>query len=123
MVGKKDLAAAKTEARLFREGAAAKKNINQIRLANELDGMIALEGREYQKGMGFLKKSNLQNPYNLFRLALAYRGIGDNEQAREYCTRAARFNALPAPNYAFVRTKAERLLQDLPGQNQPMGSR
>lgn len=122
-VGKKNLAAAAEEAKVFRGGALAKKNVNQIRLANELEGMIALQAGEYQRAVGLLKESNLQNPYNLYRLALAYRGAGSQDKARECCSRAARFNVLPAPNYAFVRMKAEKLLQELAVGNQPMGSR
>ncbi len=122
-VGKKNLTAAAEEAKVFREGALAKKNINQIRLASELEGMIALQAGECKQAVALFRESNLQNPYNLYRLALAYRAIGNQEQARECCTRAARFNVLPAPNYAFVRAKAEKLLKELADRNQPMGSR
>lgn len=122
-VGKKDLATARNEAKAFREGVAVKKNINQIRLASELDGMIALEAGEYQKAVDRLQESSQQNPYNLYRLALAYRGLGNNARAKDYCTSAARFNVLPAPNYAFVRAKAEKLLQEFASQGQQMGER
>ncbi len=122
-VVKKELAAATKEAAAFREGVRAKNNINQIRLANELEGMVALEAGDFQKAVGLLQESNQQNPYNLYRLALAYKGLGNSAEAKEYSARAARFNSLPAPNYAFVRAKAEKLLKTFDSPPQPVGSR
>jgi len=112
-VGKKDLAAATKEAKLFRKGVLAKNNINQIRLASELEGGIALEAGDYKKAVELLQSANQQNPYNLYRLALAHKALGKVTEAREFCTRAARFNVLPTPNYAFVRMKAQKMLDNI----------
>jgi hypothetical protein len=54
--------------------------------------------------------SNLQDAYNLYRLALAYHGKGDAAKAKDYLARAAHFYALPDMNYAFIRLKAEKML-------------
>jgi tetratricopeptide (TPR) repeat protein len=91
----------------------AKRNVNQIRLIHELDGLIAMESGEYQKAVDCLLQSNLQNPYNLYRLARAYQALGDAPNAKEYSRRAALFNVLPLPNYAFVRTKARKMMETL----------
>jgi hypothetical protein len=37
-------------------------------------------------------------------------GKGDDAKAREYCTQAAGFNALPQLNYAFIRVKAQKIV-------------
>jgi hypothetical protein len=43
-------------------------------------------------------------------LGEAYQGKGDAAKAKDSFTKAAKFNSLPALNYAFVRTKAEKAI-------------
>ena len=106
-LAKKDVASAKTEAEEFRKGAEASKNPAQVRLAHELDGMIALAEKDYEKAVTEFVKGNPQNPQNLFRLCEAYTAKGDAANAKSFCRQAAEFNSLPQLNYAFVRTKAK----------------
>jgi tetratricopeptide (TPR) repeat protein len=106
-VGKKDLAGAKSEADNFRKGAASSKNPVQVKQAHELDGIVALAEKSYDKAVAELSQANQQNPQNLYRLCQAYQGKGDGEKAKEFCGKAANFNVLPQINYAFVRTKAK----------------
>ena len=107
-MGKKDFATAKTEAEEFRKGTDAAKNAVQVRQAHELTGMVALEEKDYDKAVTELLQSNQQNPYNLYRLCLAYQGKGDKDKAKDFCTKAANFNSLPQANLAFIRTKAAK---------------
>jgi tetratricopeptide (TPR) repeat protein len=108
-IGRKDLKKAKVEAEEFRKGAEASKNPNQVRQAHGLAGRIALAENDYDKAIGELLQSNLQNPYELYRLGLAYQAKGDKAKAKEYYEKAAHFNGLPNLNYAFVRTKAAKM--------------
>ena len=108
-IGKKDYTAAKAHAEEFRKGAEASKNPAQVKLAHELAGRIALAQKDYGKATAELEQSNLQDPRNLYRLGQAYDGKGDHAKAQEFYSNAAKFNSLPALNYAFVRTKAEKL--------------
>ncbi|HKR02789.1 MAG TPA: tetratricopeptide repeat protein, partial [Pyrinomonadaceae bacterium] len=108
-LGKKDFATAKTEAEEFRKGAEASKNPAQVRQSHQLLGMIALAEKDYDKAIAELQQTGQQNPQNLFRLCQAYQGKGDNAKAKEFCTKAAGFNSLPALNYAFIRTKAQKM--------------
>jgi len=108
-IGKKDHAAAKTHAEEFRQGAEASKNSAQVKLAHELAGRIALAQKDYDKTIAELEQSNLQDPRNLYRLGQAHDGKGDHAKAQEFYGNAARFNSLPALNYAFIRAKAEKL--------------
>ncbi len=101
---------AKAEAEQFRKGAEAKKNENQIRLAHELAGMIAMDEKQFATAVRELNQASLQDPYNLYRLALSYQGNGQKEEAKKFCTAAAHFNALPFMNYSLVRRKAESML-------------
>jgi tetratricopeptide (TPR) repeat protein len=106
-LAKKDFASAKSEADEFRKGAEASKNPAQAKQAHELDGIVALAEKNYDKAAAELQQANQQNPQNLYRLCQAYQGKGDAEKAKEFCAGAANFNSLPAINYAFVRTKAK----------------
>jgi tetratricopeptide (TPR) repeat protein len=109
-IGKRDYAAAKTHAEEFRKGAEASKNELQVKQAHELAGRIALAEKDYTSAVAELQQANDQNPRNLFRLYQAYVGKGDDAKAREYCTQAAGFNALPQLNYAFIRVKAQKIV-------------
>ena len=109
-LARKDLATAKEESDRFTQGARASKNIFQIRLAHELAGMLALAEDRYVDAIDELTHGNQQNPYTLFRLALACQETGRKAEARKFATDAAHFNSLPFTNYALVRQKAEKLL-------------
>ena len=109
-LGKKDLATAKTEAQEFWKLAEATNNPIQMKLAHGLAGMIALDEKNYDVAISELEQSNMQNPQDLYRLCSAYHGKGNHAKAREYCTKAARFNSLPVINLAFVRAKAAKML-------------
>jgi tetratricopeptide (TPR) repeat protein len=112
-LGMKDLAKAKTEAEEFRKGAEASKNPAQVRQAHQLLGMIALAEKDYDKAIAELQQTGQQNPQNFYRLCQAYQGKGDNAKAKEFCTKAAGFNSLPLLNYAFIRTKAQKMAADM----------
>jgi tetratricopeptide (TPR) repeat protein len=109
-IAKKDLATAKTETDTFRKGTEAAKNANQLKQAHELAGRIALEEKNYDNAIAELGQANQQNPQVLYLLGEAYQGKGDAAKAKALFTKAAKFNSLPALNYAFVRTKAEKAL-------------
>ncbi len=109
-IGKKDYAAAKSHADEFRTGAEAGKNPAQIKLAHELYGRIALSQKDYDKAIAELQQSNQQDPRNLYRLAQAYQAKGDAQNAQKFYAQVVAFNPLPALNYAFVRTKAQKMV-------------
>lgn len=109
-IAKKDLTTAKTETETFRKGAEAAKNANQVKLAHELAGRIALEEKNYDNAIAELGQANQQNPAVLFLLGQTYQGKGDAAKAKASYTKAAKFNSLPLLNYAFVRSKAEKAL-------------
>jgi tetratricopeptide (TPR) repeat protein len=112
-IAKKDMKTARWEADEFRKGAEANKNQNQIRLAHELAGRITLAEKDYDKAIEELSLASDQNPYNLYRLALAHQGKGNTAKARKFSMKAANFNGLPALNYAFIRTKAAKMSEAL----------
>lgn len=105
-IGRKDLTVARAEAEQFRKGVALSRNPNQSRLTHELAGMIALAEKQYDAALTELKQANLQNPYNHYRLGLAYAGKGEKSNAKAHFEKAAHSNGLPGLNMAFVRRKA-----------------
>jgi tetratricopeptide (TPR) repeat protein len=108
-IGKKDYAAAKTHAAEYRQGAEASQNAFQVKQAHGLAGTIALAQKDYDTAIAELQQANEQNPRDLYRLCLAYQGKGDGGKAQATCARAADFNSLPQLNYAFVRSKAQKV--------------
>ncbi len=106
-LAKKDFATAKTEADEYRVGAAASTNAFQVKQSHELDGIVALAQKDYDKAIAELQQANQQNPQNLYRMCEAYQGKGDSARAKEWCRKAADFNSLPNQNYAFVRAQAK----------------
>ena len=109
-LGQSDLASAKKETDEFRKGAETAKNPGLIKQAHELAGRIALQEKNYDQAIAELDQSNQQNPSDLYLLGEAYQGKGDSAKAKEWFTKAAKFNSLPLLNYAFVRTKAEKAI-------------
>jgi tetratricopeptide (TPR) repeat protein len=112
-IARKDLKSANKETEEFRSVAEVNKNLNQIRFTHELAGLIALAEKKADIAIKELLQANQQNPSNLYRLALAYKMLGDKAKAKEFCSKAAHFNGLPALNYAFIRTKAVNMLSNL----------
>ncbi|KPJ65411.1 hypothetical protein AMJ44_10250 [candidate division WOR-1 bacterium DG_54_3] len=112
-LNKGDLETAKAMADEYRQQVEAVNNPFQIKLSHQLAGMIALEEKEYDEAIGELQQSSLQNPYNWYRMALAYQGKGDRAKAKELCTKAAEWNALNSLNQAFIKTKTQQMLDAL----------
>ena len=89
------------------------QNLNSKRLAHQLIAMIALEENDYDRAITELNQSNLLNPYNLYRLGLAYEGKNEIEEARKCFDKAANFNAVNSFNFSLIRKKANDKLAAL----------
>jgi tetratricopeptide (TPR) repeat protein len=107
-IAKKDYATAKTHAETYRQGAEASNGAFRIKQAHELAGRIALAQKNYDLAVTELQQANHQDPYNLYRLSLAYQAKGDAAQAHEFIKKAAEFYSLPQLNYSFIRAKAQK---------------
>jgi tetratricopeptide (TPR) repeat protein len=104
-----DVAGAKEHAKTFLSGATTKNNVGEARQAHELLGAIALQEKKYDQALEELGQGNQQNPYTLYRTALAYQGKGDQAKAADFFKQASDQYTLPTLNYAFVRMKAKRM--------------
>jgi tetratricopeptide (TPR) repeat protein len=104
-----DLAGANEHAAVFLKGATAKNNVAETRRAHELAGTVALAEKKFDQAIAELSQGNQQDAYNLYRMALAYQGKGDETKAAELFRTVANQNTLLTLNYAFVRAKAKQV--------------
>jgi tetratricopeptide (TPR) repeat protein len=106
-IKKKAIGPAKASADEYRKGLTG-NNQFQAWLSHQLDGMIALEEKKYDVAVEQLQQANSQDPYNLYRLGMAYQGKGDAAKAQEMFRKSANFNALNSLQQSFVRAKAQK---------------
>jgi tetratricopeptide (TPR) repeat protein len=104
-----NISEAKMHADKFLAGAEEKNNTFQIWLAHSLNGMIALQEKDYKKAISEFEKSSQQNPQTFYYLALAYAGDGNTTEAKRFAVKCANFNPLININQAFVRNKAKEM--------------
>ncbi len=109
---KEDLATAKSKAEEFRELVESGHDPLEIQFYHELAGMIALREKRFDDALKELQQANQRNPRNLYRMAQAYEGKGDKENAKEMWTKAANFNERNY-SYAFIRNKAKKKLAEM----------
>ena len=107
-LAKKDLAAAKTHAAAYLDGAKAKDNEFRTREAHKLNGKIAKEEKNYDQAIAELAQSNQLDPSVLYATGQAFEGKGDQAKASEWLRKAAELYTLPTLNHAFVRAKARK---------------
>lgn len=99
---------ARKEAGELRREAEGLSNANLVRLAHEAAGRIALLEKDHAAAMAELRQASDQNPYNLYRLGLASRALGQDDDARRWFGAAGNFNGLPLLNFAFIRSAARK---------------
>ncbi len=72
---------------------------------NRIKGMIAYNQMDFNNAITHFEKANMQNPYNLYRIALAYEGKKEIEKAMNFYKKAANFNVINDLNFWFIRKK------------------
>jgi tetratricopeptide (TPR) repeat protein len=113
-ISKGDNEAAKGRLEEFTKQVKTMNNPFQIKLSHELAGLIAFAEHNYSMAVDEFNQSNLQDPYNLYRLSLTYRALGENVKADEYAEKALNFNALNNLNQSIVRFKLMQTTEILP---------
>jgi tetratricopeptide (TPR) repeat protein len=111
MTGKID--EAKKHAQSFSISTEKANNKFQIWLSHYLNGLIALNEKNYKQAISEFEKSNLQNPQVIYYMAKAYSMDGNTSEAKKFAEKCINFNPLIDLNEAFVRNKAKEMLKSI----------
>jgi hypothetical protein len=109
-VAKNDLQTARAKAAEYGRLIAGRNAPFEIRQQHELSGLIALAEKRPMDAVQELTRANQQDPRILYLTALALREAGEIQKANAFAAKAAKFNGL-AFNYAYVRTKAAKIVR------------
>lgn len=104
-IAEHDLHTARAEASAYLSGAAAKHNDARMRQARELNGLVALEARDYPVALTELALAEQDNPAVIYTIARAYAGEGFAAKAKVLSARAEHLNILPTLPYVFTRAE------------------
>jgi len=102
---KKDLAGARKISKEFTEKVSKSNNTFQVRQSHELEGLIALQEKDYRRADSEFQKANQQDPYIHYYLGLVDQGLRDDQSAKKHFDAAAKFNALNNINQSFIKHK------------------
>ena len=108
-LAKHDLPTARAEAIAFTRGVEARRNGDRTRQAHELNGLIYLHDKEFDRSLTEFALADQQNAAVLYVMAAAYHGKGDHAKGDELMASAIHMNTLPTFPYVFVRAKARSL--------------
>jgi len=94
--------------------AISESNVGQMQNYHAVAGLIALQAEEYQRAIDHLQQTNHhRNAISSYYLGEAYVGLSETEKGKEYIARAAHFNSVNDLNYALIRARATRRLEEL----------
>jgi tetratricopeptide (TPR) repeat protein len=106
---KDDLATARSTAAKYATAVEAKAVPFEVRQSHELNGIIAVQGKQWDAAVAELGKAGAQNPRVMYFTGLAWQGKGDSAKAAEAFKAAADYNQLNGL-YGFIRPQARRQL-------------
>lgn len=102
-LAKHDIEAARSDAAAYATGAAARKNDSRIRQSHELNGLLALEEKQFEASLRELARADQESPAVWYAVARAYAGEGDTVKAKQLSQQAMHLNVLPTLPYVFTR--------------------
>jgi Flp pilus assembly protein TadD len=101
---KADLSTAQTEIEAFQTYAKKTGAPGDKEVLHELKGTLAYERGDYDEALEHFAKAG-SDPHVHYRAGMAYKKIGDMEQARSYFEKAAMANQ-PSRSFALIRNRA-----------------
>ena len=105
-LGKGDIEAARKHLQDYMDWAESTENPLQVRLGNQLRGQIDFAVGDYSGARDAFLESNLQNPYNLYRIGQTFEAEGDRTGALQWYRDAANYNTVNQLGYALIRQTA-----------------
>ena len=98
------LTTARDEAAAYATGAAARKNDARIRQSHELNGLAALEAKDFDTSLAELAKADQENPAVWCAMSRAQAGKGNAARATALASQALHMNILLTFPYVFTRS-------------------
>ncbi|MCP4685848.1 MAG: hypothetical protein GY867_10440, partial [bacterium] len=78
-----------------------------------LEGLVAMKAGDFDKAVSELEQTNSQNPVFLYFLGESVIASGDAERGKDIISQVAHFNSVNDLNYALMRARATRRLNEL----------
>lgn len=103
---KGELARARTRAATLENLAGSLESTFIHELVHELNGIVAIEAKDYPLAVAELYQANDTEVYNMYRIALALDELGKAPEARKMLQYVVTYNSPLNFNYAFVRHQA-----------------
>lgn len=94
----------------FMEWATKNQFNGAIQQSHEIAGLIAFEKKEYKKAIEEFGKANKGDAYNMYRIALAQKELGNHTEAKKMFTYVTEYRGNLNMNYSLVRHKAAKEL-------------
>jgi serine/threonine protein kinase/Tfp pilus assembly protein PilF len=101
---------AKTYAEMYKKHVEKNMSPGYIIYYFTLSGLIAYAEENYEKSISELEQSNLDDPFNNYHLALAYKKNGDETKAIEKLESAVNYSGFVSLINEKVRVRAEKQL-------------
>lgn len=94
----------------YRANAESTENPLQMMYYHTLSGLIARAEKDYNRAISEFKQTNLDDPFNRYRLAQVYMEKGEKDKAIEELEFVVRYNSLAGLTYTMIRGRAEKQL-------------
>ncbi len=94
----------------YRENAERTENPLHMMYYHTLSGLIARAEKDYDRAISEFKQTNLDDPFNRYRLAQVYIAKGEKDKAIEELEFVVRYNSLAGLTYTMIRGRAEKQL-------------
>lgn len=94
---------ARAEAAAYAAGTATRQNDARIRQSHELNGLVALEAKDFETSLAELEKADQENPAVCYAMSRAQAGKGNSAKAIALANQVLHMNILPTFPYAFTR--------------------
>lgn len=110
---KNDFKTANANAQKIMQQVTAMNNMNQIKNAHQLMGLIDIQQKKADDALSELNQADQQDPFTSYLMAKAYLVKGNKSKAKEMADTVMNFNVRPTYNSAFARAKTRELLKKL----------
>ena len=103
-----DTLTARAEAATFLRDAVSRGSSERVRQAHELNGLLALDARHFDRSLAALALADQETPSVRYAIAMAYAGKDDRRKAGEITESILHIYTLPTLPHVLVRARVRR---------------